>query len=190
MEGVKSQEEQEEMVHLLKRVSKSLDETMRNLNEVVNIRTNFNLTIERLNLNDFIERSISVLEKQIKDKQVNIQNLVPKHIEIDYNVAYLESILYNFISNAIRYSNPDKQPLIVLRFDEEKKALSISDNGIGIDLKRNGENLFGMYKTFNNNPDAKGIGLFISKNQIDAMGGRIETESEINVGTTFTIYFK
>ena len=190
MEGIKSQEEQAEMVHLLQKVSKSLDDTMRNLNEVVNIRTNFNITIERLNLNDYIEKSVAVLDKQIRDKKVEIQNLVPKHIFIDYNVAYLESILYNFISNAIRYSNPKKQPLIVLQFDEEKKALSITDNGIGIDLKRNGENLFGMYKTFNNNPDAKGIGLFITKNQIDAMGGRIETKSEIDQGTTFTIYFK
>lgn len=190
MEGIKSQKEQAEMVHLLQKVSKSLDDTMRNLNEVVNIRTNFNITIERLNLYDYIEKSVAVLDKQIRDKKVEIQNLVPKHIFIDYNVAYLESILYNFISNAIRYSNPKKQPLIVLQFDEEKKALSITDNGIGIDLKRNGENLFGMYKTFNNNPDAKGIGLFISKNQIDAMGGRIETKSEIDQGTTFTIYFK
>ena len=190
MEGIKSQEEQAEMVHLLQKVSKSLDDTMRNLNEVVNIRTNFNITIERLNLNDYIEKSVAVLDKQIRDKKVEIQNLVPKHIFIDYNLAYLESILYNFISNAIRYSNPKKQPLIVLQFDEEKKALSITDNGIGIDLKRNGENLFGMYKTFNNNPDAKGIGLFITKNQIDAMGGRIETKSEIDQGTTFTIYFK
>jgi signal transduction histidine kinase len=102
----------------------------------------------------------------------------------------LESILYNFISNAIRYSHPKRKPLIVLQFNEKEKALSIADNGIGIDLKRNGENLFGMYKTFNNNPDAKGIGLFITKNQIDAMGGRIETKSEIDEGTTFTIYFK
>ena len=190
MEGIKSQEEQAEMVHLLQKVSKSLDDTMRNLNEVVNIRTNLNITIERLNLHDYIEKSVAVLDKQIRDKKADVQNLVPNHINIDYNAAYLESILYNFISNAIRYSNPKKKPLIVLQFDEEKKALSITDNGIGIDLKRNAENLFGMYKTFNNNPDAKGIGLFISKNQIDAMGGRIETKSEIDEGTTFTIYFK
>jgi len=68
--------------------------------------------------------------------------------------------------------------------------LKIKENGIGIDLGKNGEKLFGMYKTFNNNPDSKGIGLFITKNQIDAMGGRIQTESELNKGTTFTIYFK
>lgn len=190
MESVKTPEEQKEMVDLLKRVSKSLDDTMRNLNEVVNIRTNINLTIEQLNLNQFIENTLLVLEKQIHDKQATVQNLVPSEIDITYNAAYLESILYNFISNAIRYSHPERKPLVVLRFDQEKKALIIADNGIGIDLKRNSENLFGMYKTFNNNPDAKGIGLFISKNQIDAMGGRIEIESELNVGTTFTIYFK
>ncbi|WP_239106996.1 ATP-binding protein [Flavobacterium macrobrachii] len=70
------------------------------------------------------------------------------------------------------------------------KKLSIKDNGIGIDLKRNKEDLFGMYKTFNNNPDAKGLGLFLTKNQIDAMGGKIETESELGIGTNFIIYFK
>ncbi|MDI9257976.1 sensor histidine kinase [Flavobacterium sedimenticola] len=190
MEGVKTQEEQEEMVDLLKRVSKSLDETMRNLNEVVNIRTNINLTIESLNLHHFIERSIAVLNKQIQDKEATVENLVPPHIQITYNAAYLESILHNFISNAVRYSHPDRKPMISITYNEKNKALTIADNGIGIDLKKNGDNLFGMYKTFNSNPDAKGIGLFISKNQIDAMGGRIETQSEVNKGTTFTIFFK
>ncbi len=125
MESVKTPEEQKEMVDLLKRVSKSLDDTMRNLNEVVNIRTNINLTIEQLNLNQFIENTLLVLEKQIHDKQATVQNLVPSEIDITYNAAYLESILYNFISNAIRYSHPERKPLVVLRFDQEKKALII-----------------------------------------------------------------
>jgi signal transduction histidine kinase len=56
-------------------------------------------------------------------------------------------------------------------------------------MKKNGNKLFGMYKTFNNNPDARGIGLFITKNQIDAMGGKVEVESELGKGTTFKIYF-
>jgi signal transduction histidine kinase len=96
----------------------------------------------------------------------------------------------NFISNAVRYSHPDRKPMIKISYDEQLKTLTIADNGIGIDLEKNGTKLFGMYKTFNNNPDSKGIGLFITKNQIDAMGGRIETESKLGVGTTFTIYFK
>ncbi|WP_291129366.1 sensor histidine kinase [Flavobacterium sp. UBA7682] len=178
------------MVDLLKQVSKSLDETLRNLNEVVNIRTNINLTIERLNLSHYIEKSKTLLNQQIIDKEAIVKNLVPDFVEIDYNAAYLESIVYNFMSNAIRYSHPKRNPIVTISYNETEKALIIADNGIGIDLKRYGDNLFGMYKTFNNNPDAKGIGLFITKNQIDAMGGKIKTESTINEGTTFTIYFK
>lgn len=190
LDGIKTKEEQDEMLHLLKKVSKSLDETMRNLNDVVNIRTKINLSIESLNLHEFITKSVDLLSRQIEEKSATINNLVPTHVHVNYNTAYLESILYNFISNAIRYCHPERKPVITLSFDETHKILQIEDNGIGIDLNRNGENLFGMYKTFNNNPDAKGIGLFITKNQIDAMGGKVETESELNVGTKFKIYFK
>ncbi len=186
----KSKEEQDEMIGILKKVSKSLDETMSNLNDVVNIQNNINLKIESLNLNEYIQITLKVLGNQIENKQAVIKNEVEEDIMIDYNKAYLESILYNFISNAIRYSHPERKPKIRLSFDRRKKALSITDNGIGIDLKKNKENLFGMYKTFNNNPDAKGIGLFLAKNQIDAMGGKVETESEPEKGTTFIIYFK
>ena len=68
--------------------------------------------------------------------------------------------------------------------------VSITDNGLGIDLKRHGGKLFGMYKTFHGNEDARGIGLFITKNQIEAMGGSIEVESKPQLGTTFTIILK
>lgn len=190
METSKSKEEQDEMILLLKKVSKSLDETMRNLNEVVTIRNNINITIEKLNLNYFIENTLIILANQITNKSATIINKVPKDVYIEYNKAYLESILYNFLSNAIRYSHPNRNPIIILSFDKNMKSLSITDNGIGIDLKKNQEDLFGMYKTFNNNPDAKGLGLFLTKNQIDSMGGKVETKSELGIGTTFTVYFK
>jgi len=67
--------------------------------------------------------------------------------------------------------------------------LLIKDNGLGINLEKHGEKLFGMYKTFHKNDDARGIGLFITKNQIESMGGSIEVESKVNVGTTFKINF-
>jgi len=106
--------------------------------------------------------------------------------------AYLESILLNFISNAIKYSHPERVPILEISAIEEKDQLILifSDNGIGIDLQRNRDKLFGMYKTFENNPDARGIGLFITKNQIDAMGGRVDVESELGEGTKFSIHFK
>jgi len=72
----------------------------------------------------------------------------------------------------------------------EYAVLSIADNGIGIDLKKNGFKIFGMYKTFHTNKDARGIGLFITKNQVEAINGKIEVTSQENIGTTFKVYFK
>lgn len=190
LEQADTEAERTEMIDLLKKVSQSLNETMANLNEVVSIRTNINLSVEQLHLSDYIENAKLILHQQMANRNAIVRNLVPADTVIDYNAAYLESILYNLISNAIRYSREDRAPEITLTFDQQAKSLQVADNGIGIDLEKNGERLFGMYQTFNNNPDSKGIGLFIVKNQIDAMGGSIRTESKPGQGTTFTIYFK
>ena len=190
LETAETKEERDEMIDLLKKVSQSLNETMTNLNEVVSIRTNINLSSEPLNLKEYINKTKLILSQQIEAKQVKIENLVAASIMVNYNTAYLESILFNLISNAIRYSRSDVIPEIKITFDSKTSTLKVQDNGIGIDLKKNGEKMFGMYKTFNNNPDSKGIGLFIVKNQIDAMGGSITVDSMLGKGTTFTISFK
>jgi len=68
--------------------------------------------------------------------------------------------------------------------------LTIADNGIGINLEKYGKDLFGMYKTFHGNTDAQGIGLYISKFQIESMGGKVQVESEENIGSKFIIHLK
>jgi len=185
-----SKEEKDELIQLLKSVSDSLNETMLNLNEVVNIQTNVGLTTENLNLKQYIDNTLSILSDQIELKGIQVVSSVENHIEVNYNPAYLESILYNLISNAIRYSHQERHSTIHIdTYKEAKKTvLKVSDNGIGIDLKRNGHKIFGMYKKFSTHKDSKGIGLFITKNQIDAMGGNITVESEPNLGTTFKVY--
>lgn len=190
IETAESDEEREEMVQLLKTVSNSLNETLFNLNEVVNIQTNIGLVIEKLNLKNYIDNTLVILAEKIKEKEPHIISNVGDDIEINYNPAYLESILLNIISNAIRYSHKDRKPKIFINYLKENnlKIIEISDNGIGIDLEKNGNKVFGMYKTFSDNPDSKGIGLFITKNQIEAMGGSITIESKPGIGTTFKIY--
>lgn len=192
IESSESDEERIELVNMLQNVSTTLNETMLNLNEVVNIQTNINLVIEQLNLNEYINKTLKILSEQIQFKKAIVQNNVEKAIFVNYNPAYLESILLNFISNALRYSHPARTSEICLEsyLENGKTVLQIADNGIGIDLKRYGDKLFGMYKTFHENPDSRGIGLFITKNQIDAMDGNVTVESEPNIGTTFKIYFK
>jgi PAS domain S-box-containing protein len=189
IESTESEEEKEEMMNLLKTVSHSLDETMNHLNEVVNINENINITTKPLNLNQYITNTQIILSEQIHMSEAKIISTIDKDKIINYNPAYLESILYNLISNAMRYKHPERKPLIRIKLykEQNKEVLEISDNGIGIDLDKNGAKIFGMYKTFSSNLDSKGIGLFITKNQINAMGGTITVSSKINVGTTFKI---
>jgi diguanylate cyclase len=68
-------------------------------------------------------------------------------------------------------------------------VLEVIDNGLGIDLSKHGDKLFSMYRTFHGNPDARGLGLFITKSQIDALGGKIEVDSQLGTGSTFRVYF-
>ncbi|NRF40784.1 PAS domain S-box protein [Pedobacter foliorum] len=187
-----SEEERTELIEVLKTVSGLLNETMLNLNKVVNIQTSIDVIKEPLSLNNYINKTIDILNDQILLKNAIINNKVPIDVIVNYNPAYLESILLNFIFNAIRYSHPDRNPVVELVsfIEDSQTVLQISDNGIGIDLEKHGEELYGLYKTFNKKPDSKGVGLFITKNQIDAMGGKVIVSSVVNQGTTFKIHFK
>ena len=180
------------MMQLLKTVTTSLSETMEHLNEVININTNITLVTKPLNLNKYIDNTKNVLSEQILLSETTIIKNIPEDLTLNYNPAYLESILYNLISNAIRYKHPERKPIITINWSNKDnlETLEISDNGIGIDMKRNSDKIFGLYKTFNNNPDSRGIGLFITRNQVEAMGGEIKVKSELNKGTTFKIYLK
>jgi signal transduction histidine kinase len=103
----------------------------------------------------------------------------------------MDSILLNLLTNAIKFRQPDKLLKIKVStfLENNKTVLTFSDNGIGIDLKKNEDKLFGMYKTFHNNDDSRGIGLFMTKNQIESLNGKIEVSSTLNEGSTFKIIF-
>ena len=110
---------------------------------------------------------------------------------IRYNRIYMESIFLNLVGNAIKYKSEDRIPEIRITSELEngKIVLKFQDNGLGIDLEQHGHKLFGLNKVFHRHPDAKGVGLFLTKTQIEAMGGAISACSTVNVGTTFTIHF-
>jgi signal transduction histidine kinase len=192
LEEAENENEKIEMMEHLKNVSNSLDETIHNLNDVVSINNSVNLIHRPLFLIEFISKATDVLKDQIIQKRAVIDNKLLIDASVNFNPAFLESILLNFLSNAIKYSHPDRRPVITLDSytDNGQFVLIIADNGIGIDLEKNGDKLFGFYKTFNGNSDARGLGLFICKNQVEYMGGKIEVESELGRGTTFKIFFK
>ncbi len=187
----KDENEKLEFMQLLKKVSHLLSETIMHLNEVVSIQTNVNKQLSAINIFEYVTKAVDVLTVNTDKNWLQINNLVSPDIEIDYNPAYMESIIFNLLSNAIKYGHPDRKNIIKVssHFEDGHFVLEFADNGLGIDMVRNREKMFGMYRTFHQNANAKGIGLYITKNQIEAMGGKIEVESEVNVGTTFKITF-
>ena len=102
----------------------------------------------------------------------------------------MESILGNILSNSIRFRQNDKSPVVVFNVAETKKytVLSIEDNGVGIDLSKHQDKIFGLYRTINSSK-SNGVGLYLAKYQMELMKGHIEVESTVGVGTTFKLYF-
>ncbi len=186
-----SEDERNELISHLQTVSDSLNETMKHLGDLVNIQTNITLVTEPLQVNHYIETTKKILSELIVSKNVTIINNVPENAIVNYSPAYLESIILNLVSNGIRYSHTDRKPFIKLDWAEEHgfHVLRVTDNGQGIDLKRFGDKMFGMYKTFHGNPEARGVGLFMTRSQIEAMGGHITVDSEPGKGSTFSVFF-
>ena len=187
----KNEAEKKNIVKMLVDASNNLLETLENLNEVLAISTKINLKKSSINLNKNIDKIMKTLTVPLKKEKVKFINTISDEVCISAVPAYAESILTNFITNAIRYRSHERNPIIKLSATKDNgyTILSIEDNGLGIDLKKYGDKLFGMYKTFHDNPDARGIGLYLSKNQIEAMNGKMTVTSTVGVGTTFNIYF-
>jgi len=187
----KKEKEREKIITMLVNASDNLLETLGNLNDVITINTNTVLKKKSIRVNDKIEIVNNKLKTFLKNNNAKIKNKISNNIYLTTVPSYMESILMNFITNAVKYKHPERDPIITLSVEKniDYTILNIEDNGIGIDLKKYGDKLFGMYKTFHNNDDAKGIGLYITKNQIEAMNGKIITSSEVGKGTIFNIYF-
>ncbi len=188
----KEENEKERILGMLSKASENLAQTLENLNEVVAISTNVNLEKKSLNLNQEITKVQESLAGFLKQHQVKIDNQISDKVHLSAVPAYLESILLNLLTNAVKYKDPERIPEITLSTRKQKEHIvfNIKDNGLGIDMNKYGNKLFGMYKTFHNNKDARGIGLYITKNQIEAMGGNIMVCSEVHQGSTFSVYFK
>ncbi|MTI87789.1 MAG: PAS domain S-box protein [Balneolaceae bacterium] len=184
-----SEEEQQDLFKHLNAASERLNESIADLNEIIDQQYKFSNDRKRVNLSNYLSKIKEILTSKILSENVVIKENVPEDLNFDYNPVYLESILLNLLSNAIKYRHPDRRPVIELSAYEEEGHVhfSITDNGLGIDLDKYGGKLFGMYETFHENKNSKGIGLFITKNQIESMGGSIAAESIPGKKTTFNM---
>ncbi|WP_427874907.1 PAS domain-containing sensor histidine kinase [Flavobacterium sp. MMS24-S5] len=187
--------ENEELEEILAGFTKSthlLNETINDLVKVIIIKDNPSMQKEEVSLKEVFENVFSQLSFQIELHKPIIKLKFDKVPELITNKAYIESILLNLLTNSIKYKSENRKLKISITAEqiEQKTILTFKDNGIGIDLERNRDKVFGLYQRFHNYPDSKGLGLYLVKSQVETMGGTISIESEVNKGTTFTITFK
>lgn len=184
--------ERENIEIMLRKAADSLNETVQHLNEVVLVRTGTLEKMRSISLISTLESVVDTIGALVKEKNAKYEFDISKTHYVNAVPAYLESILLNLFTNSLKYSSPQRVPEIKIssKIKTEYIEVRFSDNGQGINLDRHGEKIFGMYKTFHRHKDAKGIGLFITKNQIESMYGSIAVESELDVGTTFILNFK
>jgi signal transduction histidine kinase len=184
--------EQELYLGMLQEVIHKIDETLNDLVDVVQIRKNDDIEREPLYFAERLQSVKDVLLVDIEVSGIQLTTNFDKAPVLEFPRVYLDSILQNLITNAIRYRTLERIPSLHLRTWKEngRIVLTAEDNGVGIDMERFGSKLFGFRKTFHKNKDAKGIGLFITKTQVEAMGGSIRAESTPGRGTKFIITFK
>ena len=185
----KNEDEKSEIFSKFSTVIDHLSLTLNTLVESLKIKNNPKQVIQELSFMDTLTKTKEILTAEISNTGAIIRSDFSIKNKINYNQIYLDSIFLNLISNAIKYSSPDRIPEIDIASNlvNKKIMLTIKDNGLGIDLKKHGHKLFGLNKVFHRHPNAQGIGLFLTKAQIETMGGTIYAESEVNIGTTFYI---
>jgi PAS domain S-box-containing protein len=166
-----------------------LNDTLNDLVEIVKIQGNKDITHDRISFIYIFNKILAMLGNQILESNAIITSDFSKVPDIKYPKLYLESILLNLLSNSIRYRSPNRIPEIHFWTEMHTNGIKLMarDNGLGIDLKKNGHRLFGLGNTFHRHPDSKGVGLFMTKTQIEAVGGSITVESVVDRGSTFII---
>lgn len=181
-----------EILSGFKKSTSLLNETINDLTKVMIIKDKSSVLKEDVILEEIFEEIFKQLTFQIEEHLPFLKINFANAPTIRINKPYLESILLNLLTNAIKYRSDNRILKIAVDANQtkDKTILTFSDNGIGIDLKRNKDKVFGLYQRFHDYPDSKGLGLYLVKSQVEAMGGTISIESEVNEGTTFTLTFK
>lgn len=148
--------------------------------------------VEPLSFQDLLNQSTNAIKSLIKNSNTKIISDFTEAPTILFNKSYLESIFLNLISNSIKCTRPDIGPKIKIRSYSKAgiTRLSVKDNGIGFDMEKVKQKIFGFDQKFHDNEESQGIGLYLVHNHVTALGGKIEVKSKPDRGTEFVVYFK
>lgn len=179
-----------EVFEKMKRSIGNLNSTLGDLIEVVAHDDSRNISLEKIDIEENIQSVIDVVKNQVMNFDTTV-NLDLKIKELAFPKHLFVSIVLNLLTNAIKFSSADRKTVVNIEtFNyQQNTILKFSDNGIGIDTSRNKSKIFGLYQRLDPQIEGKGVGLFIVRSHLDTFNGKIEVESELGKGTTFTLYF-
>jgi signal transduction histidine kinase len=172
--------------------TKEMDKVLADLNAILDIKRQATEIFTHINLDEELEWIRTTIEKQLFETNAILEADFSGVSSIHSVRSYIDSIFFNLVSNAIKYRNPTRQPRINLKSESrgEYVCLIVSDNGLGIDLAQYRDKIFKVHGRVHSHVEGRGLGLYMVKSQAQALDGRVEVESQINVGTTFYVYLK
>ena len=190
--GISNEEkDREDALEKIVASTHDLDGVVRDLSSILDIKKHHG-KFSSVSPAQSLQRILKTLESEIEESHAVIE-IDLSATPLVYGVApYVESILYNLLSNALKYRNLELSPFITVRgqFEDDQVVITVADNGLGIDLTKYKDSVFNLYKRFHTHVEGKGLGLFLVRAQMLAMGGRVEIESATGKGATFRLYFR
>ena len=180
----------QQMYRLLYSSVNRFKSTIGDLTEVARISKESTEDVVSIPLAGVLEEVLQDLAPQIEEAgtRVDIQLNCPV---VHFSRKNLKSVLYNLVSNAVKYRSPDRTPVVKItcRTVENYYVLVVEDNGLGMDMRQE-HKIFALFKRLHAHVEGTGIGLYIVKKVLENAGGKIEVESQVGVGSTFKAYFK
>ena len=175
----------------VQQVAKQMCDKLRALNSVIALKTKSDDKKELLSFSKIIEKIKVNYSDEIVQSRTIIKEDFARAPDINYNVIQLESILQNLVSNAIKFRNPNRKPVILIKtaLVKERLVLSVKDNGLGFEQTTDPNKIFGLFKRMHTHVEGLGVGLYVTNSIIANNGGAIRVTSEINKGTEFKITF-
>lgn len=181
---------EQEYLSMLRKTADNLTETIKHLNEVLDIKLNKPAERSSLHLREMLTSTTDSVYLLAQNAEVEVINDIPAQLYFKTVPAYMQSIMLNMLTNGIKYRSKERVSYVKATgwLSSTGLELRFEDNGLGIDLDKYGSKIFGMYNTFHHHEDSRGLGLYITKNQIEALGGRIEVESSLGRGSCFSVF--
>ncbi len=164
--------------------------TIKDLTEITKIQKDMGEDITRISIEELIEEVRYDIKHLMDQEGVDFQtSLRLPHVR--FSRKNLRSILYNLISNAIKYRSGERAPIVIVSSEqrEDYALIRVRDNGLGLELQQK-DKIFRMFKRMHTHVEGTGIGLYIVKRIIENSGGKIEVDSEVGKGTEFRVFLK